>query len=84
MTDMLDAFEALQAARQNHRIMELSFPSGDGPPAVMLPNELDIDEGLSRRTPSRPPAALSVGGRSFFSRRPPSLTPVFISPSTVG
>jgi len=51
MTDMLDAFEALQAlqaARQNHRIMELSFPSGDGPPAVMLPNELDIDEGLSR------------------------------------
>lgn len=39
---------ALAGERQHNRLLRLSFPREDGPPAVMLVNSLRASEGLSR------------------------------------
>ena len=51
MNDLTDASSALKTlvdARQNNRLLRMSFPNEDGPSALMVANKLEAYEGLSR------------------------------------
>ena len=52
MTNLQDGVDAIQALianqRQSNRLLRMSFPNDDAPTAVMLANQLDAFEGLSR------------------------------------
>jgi type VI secretion system secreted protein VgrG len=46
--DTAQALELLKNAPQHNRFLRMSFPKGDGPKALMLPNGLDAVEAVSR------------------------------------
>jgi type VI secretion system secreted protein VgrG len=48
MSDVVKNFQELVGGLQHNRILRLSFPRDDGPPAQMLVNRLDAFEGISR------------------------------------
>jgi type VI secretion system secreted protein VgrG len=48
MRDVIQSLLDAAGARQHNRILRLSFPDGDGPDAILLPNTLEATEGLSR------------------------------------
>jgi type VI secretion system secreted protein VgrG len=49
MSNMIDtAFKALLERAQTNRLLRLSFPNEDGPKSLMVANELNAYEGLSR------------------------------------
>lgn len=49
MPDSSITAQDLGLLMQHHRLMQLSFPNGDAPDALLLVNTLDADEGLSRQ-----------------------------------
>lgn len=48
MRDVMQSLQELVADRQHNRLLRLSFPNDDAPPDLLLVNQLDACEGLSR------------------------------------
>lgn len=48
MGNAIDSLKALISARQNNRILRLTFPNNDGPRCEFVVEKLDAFEGMSR------------------------------------